>query len=294
MVTTNKKDLITNWIKNSITTYDLINLWIFFIPLNYRQTIYENIRQYFYTIQKESQTIQIISRNNPNFLFVFSMTLISILGIRLLCYPIFYFIYRFNSINFSKINVIGSLQTLIFSTLTVNIPLALLSSYDKTVNLDTKNIPGIGLSFIQIMLCILISDFVHYNTHLMMHKTYLYKYHKIHHEHIEPTIFTDSWGSIIDYLISGVFPSVCGIILVSLLTGNMHFINLIMYNIIVNLYSISQHSNLNLPYSPLRLIPFTNSDVDHIKHHNLFNYNYGEFFMLWDHVFNTAYIEKKI
>jgi sterol desaturase/sphingolipid hydroxylase (fatty acid hydroxylase superfamily) len=223
-----------------------------------------------------------------------------VLGLRLIMYFIFYIIYKYGVFNKYKINNIDMkdanfskiIQNMIWCNLIINIPFTLAGAR-RTRNTNTEDIPCIIVSFFQIYTCIIISDFLHYCTHRMMHYRRLYKYHKHHHEYIEPFAFVDNYGSVIDYIISGVFPAVAGVTFISLITGNhIHFINIFMFNVIITAHSISQHSNLNLPYSPLRMIPFTNADEFHVKHHNLFNSNYAEFFPFWDNVFGTIHKPK--
>lgn len=52
--------------------------------------------------------------------------------------------------------------------------------------------------------------------------------------------------------------------------------------VFVNIWTVSIH---DADYRVLdRLKPFINGSAHHIDHHYYFNYNYGQFFTLWDRI----------
>lgn len=117
--------------------------------------------------------------------------------------------------------------------------------------ISPDTIPHWFTSFYQIMISLIAYDFIFFVIHRILHTKYLYFIHKKHHEYKNTVIWADAHTDFIDVLLVAVFPNIIIGIFVP-----MHLYTQCMFIIVSISLGISQHSNLNLPYSPFYLIPF--------------------------------------
>jgi lathosterol oxidase len=136
---------------------------------------------------------------------------------------------------------------------------------------------GIGYFFGSIAMFLLFTDFGIYWIHRILHHKWFYgPLHKLHHKWIVPTpfashafYFLDGYLQSIPYHIATfVFP--------------MHKVLYIGLFLFVSVWSVIIHDGEY--YTDGRII---NGAVNHTIHHLYFNYNYGQYFTLWDRVFGT-------
>lgn len=159
------------------------------------------------------------------------------------------------------------------------IPLTYIS-YD--LNIDYMEVDLWYVSVIQIMISLVIYDFIFYWIHRMLHMKQFYWIHKMHHEYVNTVIWADANTDIIETILVAVLPN----ILIGYMINMKMYTQLMLIIISISL-GISQHSNYNLPYSPFDLIPFCDTIKNHVLHHKLFTVNYAPYWSFWDRVFNT-------
>lgn len=189
---------------------------------------------------------------------------------------------------FSKIIFYNLLPILpiIFSNIS-NIYLKLFRSAPKDINLFGN------YSFIyQLLLYIIISDFIEWLVHNMLHRIdFLWKIHRVHHSiKIMDWIgnFRFHWGETIIYSTFKYLP-------ITLMGVNWRVI--LVGSVIATTIGHLNHSNLRISWGPLRYL--LNSPRMHIWHHEKNHrgkagVNFGIVFSIWDWIFHTAYMPLEI
>lgn len=127
---------------------------------------------------------------------------------------------------------------------------------------------------------IIITDIVFYTGHYLLHSKYLYKYHKIHHEIINPISISALYVHPLDLYISNLTPISC-----SLLILNYNIFTLQILIVIQILFTtLIGHGG------------YRKLSEDHYIHHAKFIYNYGicSYKLNMDHLMNTKYIKPMI
>ena len=164
----------------------------------------------------------------------------------------------------------------LMAVLTVPIMLLELRGYSKLyMGLHTgKDWAFIGLSVVAFLM---FTDCLIYWIHRALHSGLLYKHiHKGHHRWKIPTPFAshafhpiDGWLQALPYHIYPfLFP--------------LHKVAYLLLFFFVNVWTVSIHDG---DYRvPELLKPVINGSAHHTDHHLFFNYNYGQFFTLWDRI----------
>ncbi|TGM85542.1 sterol desaturase family protein [Leptospira licerasiae] len=149
----------------------------------------------------------------------------------------------------------------------------------------------------------LANDFGRFFAHLLLHKTFLWEFHKLHHSakvlnpltvyrvHPVEAILVNSLGALCSGIVTGIavfiFPN--GINMLSFLGVNAGIF-------IFNLYANLRHSHIGLRF-PKWLSKILLSPAQHQIHHStnitLQNKNIGVSFALWDILFGSLYIPEK-
>jgi sterol desaturase/sphingolipid hydroxylase (fatty acid hydroxylase superfamily) len=144
---------------------------------------------------------------------------------------------------------------------------------------------------VQLILLFVISDFIQWWTHRLLHRVdFLWEFHKVHHS-VEQMGFAAHlryhWMETI------VYKSIQYLPIVLLLNINSSYVFIVFYLQI--LIGHLNHSNIRLDYGPLKYI--FNSPHMHIWHHaktlpkeRRFGVNFGLSLSIWDYIFGTAYI----
>jgi sterol desaturase/sphingolipid hydroxylase (fatty acid hydroxylase superfamily) len=143
---------------------------------------------------------------------------------------------------------------------------------------------ALGLFFI-------VSDFVQWATHIMLHRVpFFWKIHKIHHS-VEQMGFAAHlryhWGETIIYRSMLYIPLA--------LIGGFNVADVFIVHYISILVGHLNHANIPLDYGPLKYI--LNNPKMHIWHHakdlppdRKYGVNFGITFSFWDYLFGTSYI----
>ncbi|KAI5796553.1 putative sterol delta 5,6-desaturase [Geopyxis carbonaria] len=157
----------------------------------------------------------------------------------------------------------------LMALLTAPFFLAEVQGYSQLYLTSTEKTPHIA---VQVILFLLWSDFGVYWIHRGLHHPVVYKYiHKPHHKWIVPSPFAsiafhpvDGWMQSLPYhLFPFLFP--------------MHKLLYLGFFTAVQLWTVCIHDNFFVVDSAV-----VNGTACHTIHHLYFNYNYGQFFTLWD------------
>lgn len=157
--------------------------------------------------------------------------------------------------------------------LTTPLMLGEVRGYSKLYD-RTEDGPGLWYNILQFPIFIAFTDFFIYLIHRGLHHPRVYKtLHKPHHKWIVPTPFAshafhpiDGWAQSVPY---HVFPYVFPL---------QKFAYIILF-IFINVWTVLIHDGEYATNSV-----FVNGAACHTMHHLYFNYNYGQFFTLWDRV----------
>lgn len=134
---------------------------------------------------------------------------------------------------------------------------------------------GWGMIVASMFAFILFTDCLIYWIHRGLHHRSIYKYiHKDHHRWKVPTPFASHAFHPLD----GFSQSVPYHIYVFLFP--MHKFTYLLLYVAVNVWTVSIHDgDFRVPRI---LQPFINGSAHHMDHHVYYNYNYGQYFTLWD------------
>lgn len=154
--------------------------------------------------------------------------------------------------------------------------LYLMKDFHRYHDLNTREQPTfIGAIFwmVKVWLLILISDFLFYWLHYLMHCRWLYKYiHKIHHEWKAPVACRALYAHPVEHIFGNVFPFYAPIYLLGLSWGT-----LLLWTIVTSINTTFVHSGYSF---------YLLGNDKHDLHHQKFNVNYGV--MVWDNFFGTS------
>lgn len=155
-------------------------------------------------------------------------------------------------------------------------------------NIEIISIGSLPTS-VQLLLIFLLTDFVQWNIHRLLHSVpFLWKFHKVHHSVQEMGFAAHlryHWMESVVYKTLQFIP----LALIGFNTENL-FVVYVFQIIIGHL----NHSNLNLTYGPLKFV--LNNPVMHIWHHSKNlpegsnGINFGITLSLWDYIFKTVFI----
>ena len=176
----------------------------------------------------------------------------------------------------------GSVLYFIFSLGTTKIiPTAVKQFFGEGI------ISDLGNYTVQVIIYLLIVDFLHYLSHWVTHKIqFLWEIHKYHHSATDFLIIT---GNRVHPL-EKVFQLYFNLIPLAILGASPEMLFIIL--IIKNLVDSLQHSMVNWNYGWVgRWIVY--SPMGHRIHHSLeeehWDKNFGDIFVIWDRIFGTYY-----
>jgi sterol desaturase/sphingolipid hydroxylase (fatty acid hydroxylase superfamily) len=144
-----------------------------------------------------------------------------------------------------------------------------------------------GPGWIQFIFYFLLSDFVEWIVHNLLHRVpWMWEFHKLHHSILELDWignFRFHWMEIIIYRVVKYFP---------LVVLGVESSIILLIAIIATLIGHLNHSNLKMDYGIFRYI--LNSPRFHVWHHdNILQGQHGQnfaiVFSIWDWIFKTAY-----
>ena len=159
----------------------------------------------------------------------------------------------------------------IMALFTAPLFLAEVRGYSKLYD-TTEDGPGLWYNIVQFPLFLLFTDFCIYWIHRGLHHPRVYKtLHKPHHKWIMPTPFAshafhpvDGFAQSIPY---HIFPFIFPL-------QKLAYVGLFIF---INFWTILIHDGEFVTSNPI-----INGAACHSVHHFAFNYNYGQYFTLWD------------
>jgi len=142
-----------------------------------------------------------------------------------------------------------------------------------------NNIEDYGWAYLiaSVGLFLFFTDMMIYFIHRGLHHPRIYRYfHKTHHRWIIPTPFASHAFHPVDGFLQS-----CPYHMSAFLFPLNKFVYIGLF-IFVNIWTVSIHdANYQVPKM---LQPIINGSAHHTDHHLFFNYNYGQFFTLWDRI----------
>eukprot|EP00298_Acanthocystis_sp_HF-20_P002717 c1309_g1_i1.p1 GENE.c1309_g1_i1~~c1309_g1_i1.p1 ORF type:complete len:265 (-),score=78.09 c1309_g1_i1:30-824(-) len=173
----------------------------------------------------------------------------------------------------------------VLSQLFIQSPL-LVGNYFFVVMMDIPTsyelIPGYTSIALRLLGCVVLEDTWHYFAHRLLHHKLLYKHiHKIHHTYTAPFSFTTEYAHPIETIVLG-FGFMIGLFIFC-----NHFLLMWLWMMLRLGISIDQHCGYDLPFNPLKLVPFYSGIRHHDLHHEKFNYNFSSTFVWWDRLLGT-------
>ena len=147
--------------------------------------------------------------------------------------------------------------------------------------------------WIQLLIFFIITDFVQWFTHILLHRvSFLWEFHKVHHS-VEQMGFAAHlryhWMETVVYKSMLYLPVA--------IIGGWEFEDVFWVHTFAILIGHLNHANVHITYGPLKYI--LNNPVMHLWHHayhlpegRKYGLNYGISLSLWDYIFGTAEIPK--
>lgn len=191
-----------------------------------------------------------------------------------------YFFHKWFYRQIQKMSTIEKYQAMQVSI--TNIVLSSLGIYLIYPNLSIIHYSTIiTIQLLKFICILLISDFMFYFIHRIMHHKYIYKYvHKKHHEHIYTNVWSSFYFSKIELLLTWMF-----VLVFPILFFEIHIITLEIYLLLIMMSLVKSHSGINI------MNIYTSKHHD--KHHLKFNMYYGSDLKIWDYLFATCEFNTK-
>ncbi|WP_303317575.1 sterol desaturase family protein [Flavivirga abyssicola] len=172
---------------------------------------------------------------------------------------------------------------------------AVLEQLFSSLGITMKSIALINLKALpvwgQLLIFFLISDFVQWFTHVLLHRfNFLWRFHKVHH-----SVKEMGFAAHLRYhWMENVFYKPLKIFAVMLLGGFEPDQAFIVHFAAITIGHLN-HANIKLTYGPLKYI--FNNPVMHLYHHAYtlpkerhYGVNFGISLSLWDYIFKTNYV----
>lgn len=145
--------------------------------------------------------------------------------------------------------------------------------------------------WIQLLVFFVVTDFIQWFTHVMLHKyEFLWRFHKVHHS-VEEMGFA---AHLRYHWMENIFYTPMKYIVVMLFFGFEPASAFIVYYISIAIGHLN-HANIKLTYGPLKYI--FNNPVMHLWHHSYAlpkdrkkGVNFGISLSVWDYIFGTNYV----
>ena len=134
----------------------------------------------------------------------------------------------------------------------------------------------------QVLLFIYVDDLLFYWMHRAMHAPWLFKrVHFVHHKIYTPWAVTAHYMHPLEYVLTA------SLMLLGPMVLGVHVVTLWCWIVVRQWEAAEGHSGYDFPWSPSRLLPFSDGAVHHDFHHAKVRGNYAGFLRLWDRVFGT-------
>ena len=148
-----------------------------------------------------------------------------------------------------------------------------------------KIAPPLFFSLIQLIICLILFDFLYFSWHYLFHKVkpFFNVVHSIHHQYYTPFSFVTQYVHPIELFFTGFFSLVTPIIL------QCHPLVTWVWTILSIYVSVDAHCGYDFPFSLHRWVPFYGGALTHDMHHQRPTSNYEPFFTYLDQLLGTAH-----
>lgn len=144
-------------------------------------------------------------------------------------------------------------------------------------------LPSYSTILLQMIVYVILDDFLFYWTHRLLHIPFMYKYiHKPHHSFKRSNAFAGEYFHPIDYLLSGTLPIVLATFVI-----RPHILVIWTWLALRIWEACDGHSGLDLIFVPFRYFPFRPGAQVHDFHHSQNVGNYGSMTSMWDWLCGT-------
>lgn len=128
---------------------------------------------------------------------------------------------------------------------------------------DDENWPSLVKNFRDVVLMSILHELGFYITHRLMHSySWLYKYHKVHHEYKSNTTLASLHDHPVDFVLSLGVPGLLAIALVG-----PHSCSTFQWLLWTMYTNLDDHLGYSFPWSPVRWFPFSAATSEHEFHH---------------------------
>lgn len=140
---------------------------------------------------------------------------------------------------------------------------------------------------LSLMAILFLHDFLYYLNHRLMHQRFFFKHiHSTHHRLKNPHTYATYMVHPIEAFL------VVGTIIVPMLLVPLHSIVILLYVLILAFWNILTHCGVELFPRGLisgKIFGLLVTPTHHNMHHRLTNYNYANYFRVWDRFFKTEH-----
>jgi len=166
-----------------------------------------------------------------------------------------------------------------YAALYLTSPLAL---YIGAFSIESSGFPSTKEFFCHLAVALVVEDTMFYFTHRGLHE-YLYKsIHSWHHEYTSVIALSSEHAHPVEFALGNLLPVITGPLLM-----RSHMFTLWAFVFLRVVVSHDEHCGFNLPWSPVRILPFGSSANAHAWHHRYFDGMYASQFSFWDSIFAT-------
>ncbi|MEM7157896.1 MAG: sterol desaturase family protein [Myxococcota bacterium] len=158
-------------------------------------------------------------------------------------------------------------------------------AFPRFVDLPTEA-PSLLRLGLELIACLLISDFLIYWEHRVMHLIPFLRrrIHSVHHAYAHPFSWAGGWVHPLEDMV------VIGCVMTPVLLLGVHPLSFWLFVAIWVAFLIEEHSGHDVWWSPFRWLPLSmgGGGLPHDPHHNIsVTKNYGFVFAIWDQLFGT-------
>jgi len=174
-------------------------------------------------------------------------------------------------------------STLIHKPVTylVDVPVYLLAAYVCDGS-PFDPLPSSQELFIHVAVTAIAFDLMFYLWHRFLHTSFMWKFHKKHHEIKISYASANDHEDILELSGNIIWKMIPPMFMRS------HVYTICVFRSVVKFFALLHHSGYELPvFKPLQMIPFMSSPSDHDFHHFCGHSNYGGVLMLWDWIAGT-------
>lgn len=154
--------------------------------------------------------------------------------------------------------------------------------FGSSSGLDPSLVPEWKEFLFQILVCVVVEDFMFYWSHRLLHHPALYKhFHKKHHEFkvLTGCSMASEYTHPLESLLGNILPVMTGPYLLK-----CHHFTTCAWLVLRMFKTCDAHSGYDFKWSPFGLFYPLNPAIRHDFHHETALGSYGSFFLLWDNL----------